>query len=58
MSKEKGILIDLIEERTILGQPVPGPFRFGYHPANGSASIREVMDGRNYRIKEFYYGSA
>jgi len=34
-----------------VGNPTPLPFRFYYHPATGSASIREKMDGRNDRRK-------
>jgi len=55
MSEEKEILIDLIVERTILGKPASFPLRFPYHPETGSASTREVMEGRYDRIKEFYY---
>ncbi|PUU81782.1 fatty acid synthase beta subunit dehydratase [Tuber borchii] len=55
ISKEKEILIALIEERTMLGKPVSLPLRFRYHPETGTASIREVMEGRNDKIKEFYY---
>jgi len=55
MSGEKEILIDIIAERTILRKPASLPFRFCYHPETGIAYIHEVMDGRNDRIKEFYY---
>ena len=55
MSEEKEVLIDLIEERTVLGKSVSLPLRFRYHPETGTASNREVMEGRNDRIKEFYY---
>jgi len=54
MSAEKEILIDLIEERTTLGKLVSLLIRFHYYPGTGSASIREVMEGRTDRIKEFY----
>ena len=53
MSEQKEIIINLIEERTILGQPAFLPFRLRYHPANGAASICEVQEGSNDRIKEF-----
>jgi len=49
----KEILIDLIQERTILGQPASLPLRFLYHPETGSASSREVMERRNDGVKEF-----
>lgn len=49
------ILMNMWEERTAEGGPVPLPFRFVYHPETGYAPIHEVMEGRNDRIKEFYY---
>ncbi|KAF7505865.1 hypothetical protein GJ744_012487 [Endocarpon pusillum] len=49
------ILMNLYEERTAEGGAVPLPFHFTYHPEIGYAPIHEVMDGRNDRIKEFYY---
>ncbi|RMZ83358.1 hypothetical protein DV737_g1656, partial [Chaetothyriales sp. CBS 132003] len=49
------ILMNLWEDRTAEGEPVALPFRFVYHPETGYAPIHEVMDGRNDRIKEFYY---
>jgi len=55
MSAEKEILIDLIEERTILGKPVSLPLRFRYHLETGSLSICKVMEARNDGIKDFYY---
>ena len=54
MSEGKEVLFDLIEERTILGKPKSLPLRLRYHPETGSASIREVIEGRYDRIKEFY----
>lgn len=53
--KEKEIVINLLEERTAEGKPVPLPLKFTYHPEAGYAPIREVMEGRNDRIKEFYF---
>lgn len=53
MWEQKEILIDLTEEGTILGQPPFLPLRPRYHPANGSASICGVKEGRNDLIKEF-----
>ena len=49
------ILMNIYEERTAEGGAVALPFRFTYHPEIGYAPIHEVMDGRNDRIKEFYY---
>ncbi|KAF2857557.1 beta subunit of fatty acid synthase [Piedraia hortae CBS 480.64] len=49
------IPVNLIEHRTALGTPVPLQLKFKYHPETGYAPIREVMEGRNDRIKEFYY---
>ena len=39
MLEENEILIDLIEERTMLGKPASLPLRLRYHPETGSASI-------------------
>lgn len=49
------ILVDMIKDTTALGKPVSLPFKFTYHPETGYAPIREVMEGRNDRIKEFYW---
>jgi fatty acid synthase subunit beta, fungi type len=49
------ILVKLIEHRTMSGKPVALPLKFIYHPETGYAPIREVMEGRNDRIKQFYY---
>lgn len=49
------ISVNLLEERSAEGRVVALPLRFTYHPEAGYAPIREVMDGRNDRIKEFYY---
>ncbi|KAG0131917.1 hypothetical protein HOY82DRAFT_538998 [Tuber indicum] len=42
ISEEKVILIGLIEERTTLGEPVPLPHSFRYHPETGLESICQV----------------
>ncbi|KAI9721034.1 MAG: beta subunit of fatty acid synthetase [Candelaria pacifica] len=55
MSGKNEILVSLLEERTAEGKRVALPLKFTYHPETGYAPIREVMDGRNDRIKEFYY---
>ena len=49
------IPVKMIEDRTVTGKPTALPLMFTYHPETGYAPIREVMDGRNNRIKEFYY---
>jgi fatty acid synthase subunit beta len=49
------ISMNMWEERTAEGEPVALPFQFTYHPETGYAPIHEVMEGRNDRIKEFYY---
>lgn len=49
------ILVRLIKDTTALGRPVDLPLRFFYHPEAGYAPIHEVMEGRNDRIKEFYW---
>ncbi|KAI9736207.1 MAG: beta subunit of fatty acid synthetase [Cirrosporium novae-zelandiae] len=49
------ITVMMIEYRTAEGGPVGLPLKFTYHPETGYAPIREVMEDRNDRIKEFYY---
>lgn len=49
------IVVNMIEDRTATGKPIALPLRFTYHPETGYAPIREVMEARNDRIKEFYY---
>ncbi|PWY99602.1 hypothetical protein BCV70DRAFT_109981 [Testicularia cyperi] len=47
------IQVALYEER--LGESVPLHFYFDYRPDQPFASIHEVMEGRNDRIKQFYW---
>ncbi|KAK0643318.1 acyl transferase domain-containing protein [Cercophora newfieldiana] len=49
------IVVQLIKDTTALGKPIALPLRFVYRPDAGYAPIHEVMDGRNDRIKEFYW---
>ncbi|KAF7918438.1 uncharacterized protein EAE98_009681 [Botrytis deweyae] len=49
------ILVNMIKDTTAVGKPVSLPLKFTYHPEAGYAPIREVMDDRNDRIKEFYW---
>jgi fatty acid synthase subunit beta len=55
MTGEKELALNLWEHRNTLGKPVALPFKFTYHPETGYAPIREIMEGRNDRIKQFYY---
>ena len=55
MTSKTGLVVNLFEERTANGEVVALPLMFNYHPETGYAPIKEVMDGRNDRIKEFYY---
>ena len=47
------ITLVLSEERR--GESVPLKFMYDYKPATGYAPIHEVMEGRNQRIKDFYW---
>jgi len=49
------ILVNMIKDTTAIGKPVALPLKFTYHPETGYAPIREVMEDRNNRIKEFYW---
>jgi fatty acid synthase subunit beta len=49
------ILVNLIKETTALGKPIALPLKFHYNPEAGYSPIHEVMEGRNDRIKEFYW---
>lgn len=55
MSAKHEITLNMLEERTANGSIVALPLKFTYHPDAGYAPIREVMEDRNDRIKEFYY---
>ncbi|KAL3457639.1 acyl transferase domain-containing protein [Aspergillus heterothallicus] len=55
LNEKDQISLTLYEGRTAEGGVVPLTFLFTYHPEAGYAPIREVMDSRNDRIKEFYY---
>ncbi|QRV90063.1 fatty acid synthase subunit beta [Ceratobasidium sp. AG-Ba] len=47
------ISLTLFEERT--GSSIPLSLAFDYKPSMGYAPIHEVSEGRNWRIKEFYW---
>jgi fatty acid synthase subunit beta len=49
------ITVNLIKDTTALGEPASLPLKFKYLPEAGYAPIHEVMEGRNDRIKEFYW---
>jgi fatty acid synthase subunit beta len=51
----KEVALTMFEGRTAEGGVIPLTFRFTYHPETGYAPIREIMENRNDRIKEFYY---
>ena len=55
MSGKNEVILKLLEERTAEGKAVCLPLKFSYHPEAGYAPIREIMEDRNDRIKEFYY---
>lgn len=55
MLEEKGILIDLIEESTTYGESASLPLRFRYHSESSSASVHEIMERTNDRMKVFHY---
>ncbi|KAK9464500.1 acyl transferase domain-containing protein [Lipomyces arxii] len=49
------ISMTLYDDRTAEAKPVGLQLWFTYHPEVGFAPIREVMEDRNDRIKEFYW---
>ncbi|CDK24222.1 unnamed protein product [Kuraishia capsulata CBS 1993] len=49
------IKMELIEHRTQDGKAVGLPLLYTYEPSDGFAPIIEVMEGRNERIKQFYW---
>lgn len=49
------IKVLLIESRTLGKAPVALELLYRYHPEMGFAPIQEVMEGRNERIKRFYW---
>ncbi|KAK6458738.1 S-acyl fatty acid synthase thioesterase [Scheffersomyces xylosifermentans] len=53
--KENTIQLSLIEHRNADNKPIALPFLYTYKPSDGFAPILEVMEGRNDRIKEFYW---
>ncbi|KAK5998239.1 Fatty acid synthase subunit beta [Cladobotryum mycophilum] len=55
LSSKNEILVNMIKDTSALGQSVALPLKFTYQPDAGYAPIHEVMEGRNDRIKEFYW---
>jgi fatty acid synthase subunit beta, fungi type len=49
------VQVALFENRSAEGNLVKLPLLFKYLPATGFAPIQEVMEGRNDRIKKFYW---
>ena len=54
-SGKNQIVVSMFKDTTAHGKPVALPLHFTYHPEAGYAPIREVMEDRNDRIKEFYW---
>ncbi|KAI1209920.1 beta subunit of fatty acid synthase [Annulohypoxylon truncatum] len=55
LNGKREITVNMIKDTSALGRPVSLPLRFTYQPEAGYAPIHEVMEGRNDRIKEFYW---
>lgn len=55
LNKDSQIEMSLIEHRTADGKPVALPFLYDFKTQDGFAPIAEVMEGRNDRIKKFYW---
>lgn len=55
MTGKNELVVYMFEERNAEGKPIALLLQFTYHPETGYAPIKEVMDGRNDRIKEFYF---
>lgn len=55
LNSEGLIQMSLIEHRTADSKPVELPFLYKYVPEDGFAPIVEIMEGRNDRIKGFYW---
>ncbi|KAK9477444.1 acyl transferase domain-containing protein [Lipomyces japonicus] len=54
-AEKNTIHLTLYDDRTAEQKPVGLKLQFTFHPEVGFAPIREVMQGRNDRIKEFYW---
>ena len=48
------ILVEIFNPATPSGQPTPLQLRYKYAPNASYAPIREIMDGRTARVKDFY----
>ena len=55
MIDKNELVVNLLEYRTADGKVASLPLKFKYCPESGYAPIQEVMEGRNDRIKLFYY---
>lgn len=55
LTSNNEIVVNMIKDTTAAGEPVSLPLLFTYRPERGYAPIHEVMQGRNDRIKEFYW---
>ncbi|KAH8805464.1 fatty acid synthase beta subunit dehydratase [Xylogone sp. PMI_703] len=56
MSPSNKISVNVIARKTASGAPAILRLAYTYHPEAGYAPIREIMEYRNDRINEFYYG--
>jgi len=54
-TSDREIVLTLYEHRNVLNEKVGLSLEFTYHPETGFAPIRERMESRNHRIKEFYH---
>ncbi|ANB12603.1 tetrafunctional fatty acid synthase subunit FAS1 [Sugiyamaella lignohabitans] len=54
-SSKDVIKVHLIEHRTYEKKPVAMELLYTYQPELGYAPIQEVMEGRNQRVKDFYW---
>lgn len=55
LNSKSQIQLSLIEHRTADGKPVALPFLYDFKTEDGFAPISEVVEGRNDRIKRFYW---
>jgi fatty acid synthase subunit beta len=49
------ITLEILDDRTVTKASVGLSLQYSYHPEASWAPIREIIDGRNDRIKDFYH---
>ena len=54
-TSQRTLQLTLFEHRNATGKTIGLPLIYTYHPETGYAPIREFTNGRNDRIKAFYY---